>query len=122
MAFDLVLRGGDLADGDGGPLRQADVAVQDGCIVAVGKLAGRGKHEINARGKLVTPGFVDIHTHYDGQATWDSRMQPSSWHGVTTAVMAHHRRDQCLQGLSVVTARFGGGLAAISNLHFHGST
>ena len=113
MAFDLVLRGGDLADGDGGPLRQADVAVQDGCIVAVGKLAGRGKHEINARGKLVTPGFVDIHTHYDGQATWDSRMQPSSWHGVTTAVMAHHRRDQCLQGLSVVTARFGGGLAAV---------
>ena len=89
MTFDLVVRGGELADGDGGPLRQADVAVQGGRIVAVGRVAGRGQQEIDARGKLVTPGFVDIHTHYDGQATWDSRMQPSSWHGVTTAVMGN---------------------------------
>ena len=89
MAFDLVVRGGELADGDGGPVRQADVAVQMGRIVAVGKVAGHGKQELDARGKLVTPGFVDIHTHYDGQATWDSRLQPSSWHGVTTAVMGN---------------------------------
>ena len=89
MQFDLVIRGGELADGDGGPLRPADVAVADGRIVAVGQVAGRGREEIDARGKLETPGFVDIHTHYDGQATWDSRLQPSSWHGVTTAVMGN---------------------------------
>ena len=89
MTYDLVIRGGELADGDGGPLRTADVAVTDGRIVAVGAVAGRGREEVDARGKLVTPGFVDIHTHYDGQATWDSRLHPSSWHGVTTAVMGN---------------------------------
>ncbi len=89
MPFDLVIRGGELADGDGGALRQADVAVAGGRIVEVGRVAGRGREEIDARGKLVTPGFVDIHTHYDGQATWDSRLHPSSWHGVTTAVMGN---------------------------------
>jgi N-acyl-D-aspartate/D-glutamate deacylase len=89
MPYDLVIRGGELADGGGGPLRSADVAVTDGRIVAVGTVAGRGRDEIDARGKLVTPGFVDIHTHYDGQATWDSRLHPSSWHGVTTAVMGN---------------------------------
>ena len=89
MQHDLVIRGGDLADGSGGPLRSADVAVDGGVIVAVGRVAGRGREEIDARGLLVTPGFVDIHTHYDGQATWDSHLQPSSWHGVTTAVMGN---------------------------------
>jgi N-acyl-D-aspartate/D-glutamate deacylase len=89
MLYDLVIRGGELADGSGGPLRSADVAVSGGRIVEVGSIAGRGRDEIDARGKLVTPGFVDIHTHYDGQATWDSRLQPSSWHGVTTAVMGN---------------------------------
>ena len=89
MRYDLVIRGGELADGRGGPLRQADVAVADGRIAAVGRFEGRGREEIDARGKLVTPGFVDVHTHYDGQATWDSRLQPSSWHGVTTAVMGN---------------------------------
>ena len=103
MRHDLVIRGGELADGHGGPLRQADVAVDNGRITAVGRVPGSGRDEIDARGKLVTPGFVDIHTHYDGQASWDTRMQPSSWHGVTTAVMgncgvgfapvhAHHRQ------------------------------
>src|SRR5207248_7279499 len=58
-------------------------------IAAVGKVAGNGAEEIDAKGRLVTPGFVDIHTHYDGQATWDSHLQPSSWHGVTTAVMGN---------------------------------
>ena len=87
--FDSVIRGGNVADGLGGPLRIADVAVKDGKIAAVGKVTGKGKEEIDAKGLLVTPGFVDIHTHYDGQATWDARMQPSSWHGVTTAVMGN---------------------------------
>jgi len=88
-AHDLVIRGGTLVDGSGAPPREADVAVKDGKIAAVGKVAGRGTEEIDARGMLVTPGFVDIHTHYDGQATWDQRMQPSSWHGVTTVVMGN---------------------------------
>src|SRR5277367_5351022 len=87
--FDLVVRGGTLADGTGAPLHQADVAVRDGVIVEVGHVTGKGAEEIDAKGLLVTPGFVDIHTHYDGQATWDERMTPSSWHGVTTAVMGN---------------------------------
>ena len=88
-SFDLVIRGGEVADGLGGALRSADVAVRDGRIVEVGKLTGSGKQEIDARGLLVTPGFVDIHTHYDGQVMWDSQLAPSSWHGVTTAVMGN---------------------------------
>ena len=87
--FDLVIRNGNVADGLGGPTVVADVAVKDGKIAAVGKVAGKGHDEIDARGKLVTPGFVDIHTHYDGQATWDPRLNPSSWHGVTTVVMGN---------------------------------
>ena len=88
-SFDLVIRGGEVADGLGGALRSADVAVRDGRIVEVGQLTGSGKQEIDARGLLVTPGFVDIHTHYDGQVMWDSQLAPSSWHGVTTAVMGN---------------------------------
>ena len=87
--FDLVVRGGNLADGTGAAIREADVAVKDGKIAAVGKVSGQGREEVDAKGMLVTPGFVDIHTHYDGQATWDSYLQPSSWHGVTTAVMGN---------------------------------
>ncbi len=87
--YDLVIRGGTLADGTGAPIREADVAVEDGRIAAVGRIEGSGREEIEAKGLLVTPGFVDIHTHYDGQATWDDRLQPSSWHGVTTAVMGN---------------------------------
>src|SRR5580704_17252200 len=86
---DLVIRGGSIADGLGGDLFEADVAITDGRIVEVGRVSGKGADEIDARGKLVTPGFVDIHTHYDGQAVWDSRMTPSSMHGVTTAVMGN---------------------------------
>jgi N-acyl-D-aspartate/D-glutamate deacylase len=88
-AYDLVIRSGDVADGLGGALRQADVAISAGKIVAIGRVSQSGREEIDARGKLVTPGFVDIHTHYDGQATWDARLAPSSWHGVTTAVMGN---------------------------------
>jgi N-acyl-D-aspartate/D-glutamate deacylase len=87
--YDLVVRSGHLADGTGRALFEADVALQDGRIAAIGKVVGSGKEEIDAKGKLVTPGFVDIHTHYDGQATWGERMQPSSLHGVTTAVMGN---------------------------------
>src|SRR5512140_3802728 len=87
--YDLIIRGGTVADGTGTGTREADVAVKDGKIAAVGVVPGKGKEEIEAKGLLVTPGFVDIHTHYDGQATWDSRLQPSSWHGVTTAVMGN---------------------------------
>ncbi len=88
-AYDLVVRGGRLFDGSGGPAFEGDVAIKDGLIAAVGEVSGQGVEEIDARGRIVTPGFVDIHTHYDGQATWDGRMQPSSWHGVTTVVMGN---------------------------------
>ncbi|WP_397414496.1 amidohydrolase family protein [Phenylobacterium sp.] len=88
-AFDLVIRGGTVVDGTGGATFGADVAVKDGRIAQVGRVAGSGLEEIDARGRIVTPGFVDVHTHYDGQATWDSRLQPSSWHGVTTVVMGN---------------------------------
>jgi len=87
--YDLVVRGGSVADGTASGTREVDVAIKAGKIAAVGKVAGAGAEEIAAKGLLVTPGFVDIHTHYDGQATWDSRLQPSSWHGVTTAVMGN---------------------------------
>ena len=88
-AYDLVIRGGTVVDGTGAPAYEADVAVKDGVIVSVGSVRGQGVEELDARGHLVTPGFVDIHTHYDGQATWDDRMQPSSLHGVTTVVMGN---------------------------------
>src|SRR5215813_13525184 len=87
--YDLVIRHGLVADGRGGAPFEADVAVKDGKIAAVGQNLARGTEEIDAKGKLVTPGFVDIHTHYDGQATWDPRLNPSSWHGVTTVVMGN---------------------------------
>ncbi|HXU99025.1 MAG TPA: amidohydrolase family protein [Caulobacteraceae bacterium] len=89
MDFDLIIRGGEVFDGSGAAGFSADVAVKDGRIAAVGRIAGSGAEEIDARGRIVTPGFVDIHTHYDGQATWDGRMQPSSWHGVTTVAMGN---------------------------------
>ena len=100
--YDLLIRGGLIVDGSGGEPFEADVGVEGDRIVAIGKLAARGREEIDARGKLVTPGFVDVHTHYDGQVTWEQRLAPSSDHGVTTVVMgncgvgfapcrAHHR-------------------------------
>src|SRR6266478_1605315 len=87
--FDLVIRGGTVADGTGAPLRTADVAVQGGQIVEVGRVSARGRHEIDADGLLVAPGWVDIHTHYDGQATWDPILAPSSWQGVTTILFGN---------------------------------
>ena len=88
-AFDLVIRGGTVVDGTGNAPRDADVGIIGDKVAAVGKIAASGAEEIDAKGKLVTPGFVDIHTHYDAQAVWDSHMAPSSSHGVTTAVMGN---------------------------------
>ncbi len=87
--YDLIVRNGSVIDGTGSAPFAADVAVKDGVIAAVGQIEGSAEKEIDARGKLVTPGFVDIHTHYDAQAVWDSHLAPSSLHGVTTVVMGN---------------------------------
>ena len=84
--YDLVVRNGTIVDGTGGERFRGDVAMADGKIVAIGEVAGTGAEEIDATGRIVTPGFVDIHTHYDGHATWTDRLQPSSQHGVTTVL------------------------------------
>lgn len=97
--YDLLIRGGMVVDGTGTPARRADVAVKNGLIVDVGDCKGPATREVDARGLLVTPGFVDIHTHYDGQATWDPYLTPSSWHGVTTAVFGN-----CSVGFAPVRA------------------
>src|SRR5262245_43287555 len=86
---DLVIRNGLVVDGTGTAPRQADVAIDGDRIAAVGTNVGQGRRELDARGMLVAPGWVDIHTHYDGQATWDPYMTPSAWHGVTTVVMGN---------------------------------
>ena len=88
-AFDLVIRGGTVVDGTGRAPVEADVGISGNRIAAIGKGVGAGAQEVDAKGKLVTPGFVDIHTHYDAQAVWDSHLTPSSLHGVTTAVMGN---------------------------------
>ena len=89
MSYDLVVRNGTVVDGLGGEPYRGDVAVSGGVIVAVGTVDTPGTREIDATGLLVTPGFVDLHTHYDGQAIWSERMSPSSSHGVTTALMGN---------------------------------
>ena len=89
MTHELVIRNGFVADGTGTPGREADIAIDGGLISAVGKVTARGQVEIDAKGQLVTPGFVDVHTHYDGQVTWGDALTPSSIHGVTTAVMGN---------------------------------
>ena len=107
-AFDLIIRNGTIVDGTGHERFTGDIAIKDGLIAQVGEVRGDAADEIDAGGKIVTPGFVDIHTHYDGQATWDQEMAPSSWHGVTTVVMgncgvgfapAHPDRHNWLIGL-----------------------
>src|SRR5262245_33697182 len=92
MGYDLVIRGGTVVDGTGQPARTADVAIADGVIAVVGgpdEIDGDAARVVDAQGAVVAPGFGDIHTHYDGQATWDDRLVPSSWHGVTTVVMGN---------------------------------
>src|SRR3546814_822027 len=86
---ELVIRGGTVVDGTGAPAMTADVAVSGGRITEVGKVDERGERELDADGLVVAPGWVDIHTHYDGQVTWDPDLTPSSWHGVTTVVMGN---------------------------------
>ena len=86
---DTVIRGGTIVDGTGKPAFTGDVAIDGDRIVQVGGKAGPGKREIDADGLLVTPGWVDVHTHYDGQATWDPVLAPSSWHGVTTILFGN---------------------------------
>ena len=86
---DLIIRGGTIVDGTGAAPFQGDIAIDGDRISAVGQVTGQGRREIDATGKVVTPGWVDIHTHYDGQASWDPLLAPSSWHGVTTAIMGN---------------------------------
>ncbi|MEX2249404.1 MAG: amidohydrolase family protein [Parvibaculum sp.] len=86
---DLIIRGGTLVDGTGAPARIADVAIDNGIVTEVGSVTGTARREIDATGLVVTPGWVDIHTHYDGQVTWDPLLSPSCWHGVTTVVMGN---------------------------------
>ena len=86
---DLVIRNGLVVDGTGAPARQADIAINDGVVAAIGEVNDLGREEIDAQGMLVTPGFVDIHTHFDGQITWDPLLTPSFWHGVTTVVFGN---------------------------------
>ena len=86
---DMVVRNGTVVDGTGSSPFASDVAINDGKITAVGQVSGSGSEEIDAKGCIVTPGFVDIHTHYDGQAIWDQHLAPSAWHGVTSVVMGN---------------------------------
>ncbi len=86
---ETVIRNGTVVDGTGDEKRVADVAIDGGLISAIGPTLGSGQREIDADGLLVLPGWVDIHTHYDGQATWDPYLTPSSWHGVTTTVFGN---------------------------------
>jgi N-acyl-D-aspartate/D-glutamate deacylase len=87
--YDLLIKNGTVIDGSGDERFVGNIAIKDGLIAAVGEVEGDATRTIDANGKLVTPGWVDIHTHYDGQATWDPIMGPSSWHGVTTVVMGN---------------------------------
>jgi N-acyl-D-aspartate/D-glutamate deacylase len=89
MAYDIVIRGGEIVDGTGGEPYRGDVAIEDGRIAALGTVQAPGKREIDADGLTVTPGFVDIHTHLDAQIGWDPDCTPLAWHGVTTALMGN---------------------------------
>ena len=86
---DIVIRNGMIYDGSGGEPYQADLSMTDGKICAIGGDIPAGKEEICAKGKIVTPGFIDVHTHYDGQVTWSNRIDPSSWNGVTTVMVGN---------------------------------
>jgi N-acyl-D-amino-acid deacylase len=89
VQHDVIVRGGTVIDGTGRPAQTADIAISNGLVTQVGEILGTAAREIDATSCLVTPGWVDIHTHYDGQVTWDPTLAPSSWHGVTTAVMGN---------------------------------
>ena len=107
MSYDVVIRGGTVFDGTGGAPYTADIGIRDGRIEAVGSIDTKGDREIDASNYIVTPGFIDIHTHYDGQVTWENRLAPSSGHGVTTVLMGNcgvgfapcrpHQRDMLVK-------------------------
>ena len=87
--YDLKITNAVIADGTGGPLFNGDIGIRDGRLVSIGDAPGIAAETLDAKGHVAAPGFVDIHTHYDGQATWDNYLSPSSWHGVTTALMGN---------------------------------
>ena len=89
MSYDLKIINGTLYDGDGGEPVQTNIAVKDGVIAEIGACAGKAERVINAAGQIVTPGFIDVHTHYDGQLSWDEEMEPSINHGVSTVIMGN---------------------------------
>ena len=87
--YDIVIRNGTVLDGTGGEPFESDVAITGERIVEVGNALGSGREELDAKGKVVTPGFVDLHTHFDAQIGWDPMLTPVSWHGVTSALMGN---------------------------------
>ncbi|MBL8674704.1 MAG: amidohydrolase family protein, partial [Rhodospirillales bacterium] len=89
MAYDIVIRGGEIVDGTGAEPVRGDIGIEGGVVTAVGAVEGRGRREIDAEGMTVTPGFIDIHTHLDAQIGWDPDCTPVSWHGVTTALLGN---------------------------------
>ena len=89
MAFDLLIRDGIVVDGSGAPAREADVGIVDGRIAEIGRDIGAGSKVIDAKDRVVAPGFIDLHTHYDAQICWDPSIGPSSWHGVTSVIMGN---------------------------------
>ena len=86
---DLIIRNATIVDGSGGPAFEGDVAISQGLIREVGRVTGRGAQELEAKGSLLVPGFIDAHTHYDGQVRWDPLLTPSCWHGVTTTLFGN---------------------------------
>ena len=89
MAYDLLIRNAKICDGSGAALYDGALAIEGGKIVAVGRVDGRAQRELDAGGKVLAPGFIDIHTHYDAQISWDPLLTSSCWHGITTVLMGN---------------------------------